>query len=138
MKFEIFYGILAAISWSIYVILLKIALRSLPLKVAIVAMSAGIFLASLLTFLIIKENITNIDIKNLILVFISGILWFLGIFIVNYALKKGLNLSVMAPIYNINTILVVLLAIAILHENVIYWKVILASILVTIAAILIS
>ncbi len=138
MKEEIIYGSIAMLAWSLYVILLKAVLKEAELKLAILFMGLGIFISSILTFLFLKETITNFNIKNAFLAFISGVLWFLGVFAVNYALRKGLNLSIMAPIYNMNTLLVVILSILLFHESVEIWKVILASILVVAAAILLS
>ncbi|HIP90336.1 MAG TPA: hypothetical protein EYH22_02155 [Candidatus Nanopusillus sp.] len=135
---EIILGLLAAISWSLHVILLKAASKSVPLGASNVLMSTGILISALITYLLLcRQEVINFNTIYL-LPFLAGVLWFCGIFVVNYGIKKGLNLSIMAPIYNLNTLLVVLLSLVIFKENVVAWKVIVASILVTIAAILLS
>ncbi len=137
MKEEVLYGFIAAIAWSLYVIVLKAVLKSASLKEVLIFLSLGILISALFFSLLIKGNF-SLNLNEILLSLLAGFLWFLGIFVVNYGLKKGLNLSIMAPIYNINTVLVVLLSLAIFHESVEPWKVIIASILVTIAAIILS
>lgn len=135
---EIILGLLAAVSWSLHVILLKAASKNVPLGISNILMATGILISALVTYLLLyKQGIGNFN-TMYILPFLAGMLWFCGMFAVNYGIKKGLNLSIMAPIYNLNTLFVVLLSLIIFKENVVAWKVITASILVTIAAILLS
>jgi len=137
IKGEIILGLLAAISFTLHAILLK-ASKNIPLGISIVLLSTGILLSALTTYLLLyKQEIANFNLTYL-LPFLSGVLWFCGTFSIYYGIKKGLNLSMMAPIYNLNTLFVVILSLVIFKENVAAWKVITAAILVTIAAILLS
>ena len=135
---EIILGLLAAVSWTLYVIVLKVASKNVPLGISNILLSTGIFISALVMYILLYRGEAISFNISYILPFLAGILWFLGILAVNYGIKKGLNLSIMAPIYNLNTLFVVLLSILIFKENVVAWKVITASILVTIAAILLS
>ena len=137
IKGEIILGLLAAISFTLHAILLK-ASKNIPLGISIVLLSTGILLSALTTYLLLyKQEIANFNLTYL-LPFLSGVLWFCGTFSIYYGIKKDLNLSMMAPIYNLNTLFVVILSLIIFKENVAAWKVITAAILVTIAAILLS
>ena len=139
MKEEIVLGLLAAIFWSVYVVILKIASKKVSLETSDILLAIGILIAVVVITMFYHRGSISFKLSPyLLLPVLAGVMWFLGIFVVNYGIKKGLSLSIMAPIYNMNTLFVALLSIFILKEDVNVYKVIAASILVTLAAIILS
>ena len=137
IKEEIVLGLIAAVFWALYVVLLKIASKHVPFALSNILLAIGILATAIITSLFFWQENISLN-RYSLLIILAGALWFLGIFAVNYGIKKGLNISIMAPIYNLNTLLVVILSLVILKENVEAWRVILASILATAAAIILS
>jgi len=139
MRPEVIYGFISSVAWSLYVIILKFVSKDIPLKIIIPLIGVGVLISSVIGAIILKDGNYYISRSwKLILPIISGAVWMLGLIIVNYGIKKGYNLSVMAPIYNTNTLLVVIMSILLLNESVDVVKVIISAILVTIATIILS
>jgi len=76
-------------------------------------------LSALLIFILITKpefGIESMAFKEFGLIFIIGILFFASILIMYYALVNG-NASLVMPIVNLNTVIIVVLAILILKEK---------------------
>jgi uncharacterized membrane protein len=145
MQTWLVYGILIAFLWGSYAVLTKIATTDKQFGISPVLASlfmlvgiAIVFVAGALTEgkLQIPENKLGIALSIL-----AGILWAIGMFLSIKALAEGADLAKLAPIYNMNTLVAVVLGILLLHElpnSGEMAKVVLGAILIIIGGILVS
>ncbi|MEK6891982.1 MAG: GRP family sugar transporter, partial [Nanoarchaeota archaeon] len=90
--------------------------------------------------LLFKPGI-NFDWKSNGLLFVSGLIWGIGFLAVAIAISQNADIARLAPIYNTNTLITVLLGILILKEvpdatNM--FRVISGAVLIVVGAILVS
>lgn len=138
----IIYGLLASLFFGTNAIVYKYAAvnGSLNPFYASIFYGAGIFLSFLITYLF-KFSAPTTNFKWLGITLFSGILWGLGFIMVAIAISKGTDIARLAPIYNTNTLIAVILGIILLKElpsATAAWKVILGAIFIVIGSILVS
>jgi uncharacterized membrane protein len=145
MQSWLIYGILIAFLWGSYAVVSKIALTDKQFGIspalASLFMLVGIaivFVAGALTEgkLQIPENKTGVALSVL-----AGIIWAIGLFLSIKLLAEGADISRLAPIYNLNTLVAVILGILLLHElpnSGEMAKVVVGAILIIIGGILVS
>lgn len=145
MKIWLIYGLIVAVFWGIYIVFSKIATseKHLGVNPSYVSLFMLIGIATVFIGRIVYEGKVVIPQSKIGILFgiLSGIFWALGMILSLEALKAGADVSKLVPIYNINTLIAVLLGIILLHEipsgeEII--KVIVGTMLITVGAILIS
>lgn len=120
IKKWILFGIIASLAWGMYALLLKLAVspeyyNNAP-YISFLSMSMGIQMISLLVIVRNKDMIRFFKVK-LIIPFVSGVIWAIGMFAVIFALYNlQADVSRLVPLYNTNTIVATLLGIIFLHE----------------------
>ena len=122
METWIIYGLAAAVIYALSAFLAKIvASRGQfylePHTVGLLA-GIGVFSAFLAYYLIQSKAGFALPSNNvsLLLGLGTGILWAFATILVYLALSGGANISQLAPLYNLNTLFVAILAIILLHE----------------------
>lgn len=130
-------GVLPMICFALLNMSLKVVSNELPLGRMLMIIGIGVMLTGAVVHLVSGEagatSITKYDWGAVGL----GVLWGLGMIGLSVALGplKG-NLAQIAPIANANSILTVILAVWILHEKVVLWKVLSGSGLIVLGALL--
>lgn len=116
MEDWILYGVLAALIWGIYVVLLKAATYRLSPSLAFGGMTLGIVVALAVVFPW-KSNGTSFFTSGGHLAFLAGLLWGVGMAFVTRALwLPPTAVSRLTPLYNVNTLVTVTLGILLLQE----------------------
>jgi uncharacterized membrane protein len=121
MENWVVYGLIAALSYSISGLATKLALDKKymglePPAVALLVMAGVVIGYSAFYLLTAGAKIPQITPSAAAVGIAVGFFWALGSIMVYYGLLKGADVSRMAPIYNMNTLLVVLGGIILLHE----------------------
>ncbi|MFH0817986.1 MAG: EamA family transporter [Candidatus Micrarchaeota archaeon] len=120
METWIYYGLVAAIFLGVSGFLIKVAGGKGALEPHIVGLLVALGVMAALGSYYLYESRGNFQLPSNNLAMLaaigSGITFGIGIGIVYNGIKLGANVAQMAPIYNMNTIVTVLLAIIILHE----------------------
>ena len=138
----IVYGLLASLFFGTNAIVYKYAAVNGGLNpfYASVFYGAGIFLSFLIAYLF-KFSIPTTNFKWLGVALFAGVLWGIGFIMVAIAISSGSDIAKLAPIYNTNTLVAVILGIILLKElpsAAAAWKTVLGSIFIVIGAILVS
>lgn len=143
MQSWLVYGLLASLCFGINVIIFKIATtrgNGLNPYLAAFAYGTGGFLLFSIFYLF---NMTefNSNWKGIWLGVLSGAMWALGMVLVALAIAKKADIARLAPIYNTNTLVAVVLGIILLKEipdatNII--KVVAGALMIVIGAVLVS
>jgi len=135
------YAILASLSWGTYIVVNKIAIsKGMNPYFALVLMAIGIAGLFVAVFFINRPSVET-DQTSLILAILAGALWALGQVFAILALVNNAPVSKLAPIYNTNTLVVVILGIILLKElpnAESITKVIIGAILIVVGGILVS
>ena len=120
MRLWLVYALLAMLSWGTYIIVAKIATSSeylgLPPRWSAVLMWSGIGLVFALYWLFGTGGAPDLNPRSLLAGISAGALWALGMVFSLCAIKAGADVARLAPIYNSNTLVAVLLGIILLHE----------------------
>ena len=118
-----FLGIVSAIFWGLYVVVLKFAVNpkylNTPWTMGLVGMSIGILIVSLVSQLYFGRTTPNFQINSLgfWLSILAGVMWALGQAAVSSALRNPeTDASKLVVVYNLNTIIAVLGGIVLLNE----------------------
>ena len=116
MQNWVFYGIVAAICFGINTIIFKIASQkgNLSASYGSLIFGSGIMLAFIVYYL--ARPGFQFEWKSTTLAIISGIIWATGFLAIAIAISKGGEIAKLAPLYNTNTIIAVLLGIILLKE----------------------
>jgi uncharacterized membrane protein len=114
-------GLIAAVAYSISGLATKVALdkKYMGLEATSVALltMVGVVLGFSAFYLIFTgAKVPQMSLSAAAVGVSVGVFWALGSIMVYYGLLKGADVSRMAPIYNMNTLLVVLGGILVLHE----------------------
>ena len=145
MKTWLLYALLATFSWGTYIVVAKIATSSkycgLEPKWSAILMWAGIGTVFVLYWLLSGGDKPSLNLGSLVAGVSSGGLWALGMLFSLCAIKAGADVARLAPIYNSNTLVAVLLGIILLHEvrdasGIL--KVVIGSVLIVIGGILVT
>ncbi len=97
----------------------------------------GILVALFYTFLFgEKKDFAEILDKKFFIGIFAGILWGVAVILIGIAFKKlNANASQIIPIVNANSLITVLLAIFLLKEQVIIWKVLVGTVMIIIGTV---
>ena len=141
MENWIWYGLISAVCFGVNTIVYKMASQKSAFSpyYGFFVFSLGILLVSG-TFLLFKPS-NNFEWKSTSMIFLAGIIWAIGFFAIAFAISKNFEISKLAPIYNTNTIIAVLLGIFLLKEipnSTQIIKVIGGAVLIVLGAILVS
>jgi len=141
MQSWIIYGLVAAFFFALNTILYKIAQQkgNFSSNYGILMFGIGVTIVAV-AFFFLKPSF-QFEWKSSGLAIISGIIWGIGMIAVAIALSQKADVARLAPIYNINTILAVLMGIIFLHEipdATQMFRVIAGAVLIVIGAILVS
>jgi uncharacterized membrane protein len=114
-------GLAAALSYSVSGLATKLALdkryAGLEPTAAAALVAAGVVIAYAAFYLIFAgAKVPQLTLSSAAAGLAVGFFWALGSIMVYYAIMRGADVSRMAPIYNMNTLVVVLGAILLLHE----------------------
>ncbi len=141
METWFFFAILASLSWGSYIIVNKVAMgKGMDPYFAIALMSAGVIGLGAAVFFLAKPSIQS-DPMSITLAVIAGALWALGQLFVVLALSSNAPVAKLAPLYNTNTLVAVVLGIILLKElpsGTATIKVIAGAILIVAGGILVS
>ncbi len=141
MENWIVYGIIAAIFFGINTIILKIAIQKGNLNPAYASLSFGIGIV--ITFLIyyfINPN-WQFEWKSTSIAVFAGVTWAVGMLAVAIAISQKGNVAQLAPVYNTNTIIAVILGIILLKEipdmsQII--RIVIGAVMIVVGAVLVS
>ena len=143
MENWLIYGLIASVCFGVNAIIYKVAAtkgQGLNPYLGGLSIGAGVFLFFLLVFLVKSQKFTP-NWTGITLAIISGVLWAIGMLMIALAVAKKGDISRLAPLYNTNTLIAVLLGILFLKEiptGTAVFKVISGSVLIVIGAILVS
>ena len=137
----IIYGLIAAFFFALNTILYKVAQQkgNFSSNYGIFMFGIGVVIVSVVFFL--SKPSFEFEWKYSSLAIIAGAVWAIGMIMVAIALSQKADVARLAPIYNINTILAVLMGVIFLHEipdATQMFRVIVGAILIVIGAILVS
>jgi|SRR3989338_548019 len=116
MENWIIYGLVASVCFGIQTVIYKYAFQksgSTPYYAAFM-FALGIIL-TYAVFLLFKPGF-SFEWKSGSILFVSGIIWAIGFIAVAIAIAQKADVAKLAPIYNTNTLIAVLLGIMFLHE----------------------
>ena len=120
MKSWLVYALLATVSWGSYIIVAKVATSGkycgLPPKWAAMFMWCGIGVVFMVYFLTAGGDRPHLNLQSTAAGVSAGALWALGMVFSLCAIRVGADVARLAPIYNSNTLVAVLLGMLILHE----------------------
>ena len=143
MQNWIIYGLIASICFGINIVIYKVgATRGQGLNpyLGCLSVGTGVFLLFFLAFMIKSPKFT-LNWTGLTLALIAGAMWALGMLMVALAIAKKGDVSKLAPLYNTNTLIAVLLGIIFLKEipaGSEIMKVVLGAVLIVVGAVLVS
>ena len=137
----IVYGIIAAVCFGVTNVLFKVAQQKGNLSPYYLSFvfGLGVLLVSGL-FLVFNPSF-QFELKSNGLVLAAGIIWTIGMLAVVVALAQKADISRLAPIFNANTLVTVVLGIIFLHEipnTSQMLRVIAGAVLIVIGAVLVS
>jgi len=121
MESWIICGIIASLCWGVYIVFLKIATSSRyhnlhPTRV-FGAMSLGILAVASISFFVMRPNTLTPSLSGVGIAVASGLVWAIGMAFVIYALSNPkISIAKLAPLYNTNTLVAVILGILFLKE----------------------
>ena len=116
MQSWIFYGIVAAICFGVNTIIFKIAIQKGNLNPAYASFAFGIgIFAAFLVYFIAKPSL-QFEWKSTTLAIAAGIIWAIGFLAIAIAISQKGEVARLAPLYNANTIIAVVLGIVLLKE----------------------
>ena len=141
MQSWIVYGLIAAVAFAVNTIIFKIALQKGNFSPYYGSFVFGLGVAFILGIIFLFKPSFDFELKSSMLAFIAGAIWGIGMLAVAIAIAQKADIARLAPVYNTNTLLAVLMGIIFLHEipDVSQmFRVIAGSVLVVIGAILVS
>ena len=115
------YGFIAAVLFGVSAIAMKLAIAkehfNLDSSLVILCMLVGIAIVFAGFYAMDSSRVIPSGVSTgLMVALLSGALWAMGSIILVLALKNGADLSKLAPIYNTNTLIAVVIAIFLLNE----------------------
>lgn len=112
----IVYGIIAAVCFGVQTVVYKYATQKSNISPYYGSFVFAIGIIAILAVLLLFRPGFDFEWESSGLLFISGIIWGLGFIAVAIAISQNADVARLAPIYNTNTLVAVLLGILILHE----------------------
>ena len=141
MENWVVYGLIAAVFFGINTIILKIAIQkgNLNPAYASLAFGAGILITFFIYYIINPG--WQFEWKSTSIAVFAGITWAIGAIALAIAISQKGNIAQLAPIYNTNTIIAVILGIVLLKEipdmsQII--RIIIGAFMIVIGAVLVS
>ena len=118
MQNWLIYGIIASFCFALNTFIYKVAVskgNGLNPYLATLSVGIGVFLFFAIVYFVKLPSFTS-NWTGLTMAVLAGVLWALGFFMVSLAIANKGNITQLAPIYNTNTLIVVLLGIIFLKE----------------------
>lgn len=142
MEQWIIYGLLASLFFGANAVIYKYAAVNGGLNpfYAAVFYGAGIFVSLAIAYLF-KFTTPTLNFKWLGIISFAGVLWGLGFIVVAVAISGGADIAKLAPLYNTNTLIAVILGIVLLKElpsATAAWRVLLGAALIVIGTIVVG
>ena len=141
METWIIFAILASLCWGTYIVLNKIALsKGLNPFFALLIMGIGV-IGLCATVFFLNSPDTAADSGSMVFALVAGALWAVGQLFAILALANKAPVAKLAPIYNTNTLVAVLLGIILLKElptGAGQIKVIIGAVLIVVGGVLVS
>ena len=141
MENWIVYGVIAAIFFGINTVIFKIAIQKGNLNPAYASLAFGV--GTLITFLIyyFANPGWQFEWKSTSIAVFAGVTWAIGMIAIAIAISQKGNIAQLAPIYNTNTIIAVILGIILLKEipdmsQII--RIVIGAVMIVIGAVLVS
>lgn len=137
----IVYGIIASLFFALNTILYKVAAQKGNFSPYYGSFMFGLGVVMIFGLFLLFRPSFAFEWKSSGLALVAGVIWGLGFLAVAAAIAKGSDVARLAPIYNTNTILAVLMAIIFLKEipDVSQmFKVIAGAVLIVIGSVLVS
>lgn len=141
MEDWIFYGIIAAVCFGLNTIIYKIAVQKGNFSPYLGSFIFGLGVIFIFGLFLLFRPSFEFDLKSSVFAAVAGIIWGLGFIAVAVAIAKGSDVARLAPIYNSNTIIAVVLGIILLKEipdASQMFRVIGGAVLIVIGAVLVS
>ena len=141
MQSWIWYGIIAAVCFGVQTIIYKYAAQKGNLSPYYGSFVFALGIVIIFGVFLLFKPSYSFDWKSNGLLFASGLIWGIGFLAVAVAISNNVDVARLAPIYNTNTLIAVLLGILILHEvpdTTQMFRVISGAVLIVIGAILVS
>ncbi len=129
-------GIMAAICWGSYIILLKLGGDEASGEMRLVWMLPGAIIAAALSWLF-GRGASPATISSRLIYISAGAIWGSGMLFAAKAIEHGADVSRLAPLYNTNVLISLILGVIILREP-LSLKTVLGAILVVIGGALVS
>ena len=141
MESWIFYGIIAAICFGVNTIIFKIAMQRGNLNPAYASFIFGIGILITFVFYYFTKPNLQFEWKSTTLAVAAGMIWAIGFLAIAIAISQKGEVAKLAPLYNANTIIAVILGIILLKEvpdmsQMI--RVIIGAVMIVIGAVLVS
>ena len=141
MQSWVFYGIVAAICFGVNTILYKIASQKGNFSPAFGSLVFGIgILIAFLVYFFAKPTL-QFEWKSTTLAIVAGIIWAIGFLAIAIAISQKGEVARLAPLYNANTIIAVILGIVLLKEvpdMSQMWRVVAGAVMIVVGAVLVS
>ncbi|MBD3204228.1 EamA family transporter [Candidatus Woesearchaeota archaeon] len=115
MEQWIILSLLASLCFGISSIAFKLSLKNINPFFGVFLLGIGGFIAAIASFIIKKPEI-SLQPKSIFFGIFGGVLWLTAMIAVTYALANNAKIGKMAPIYNTNTLITVILSILLLKE----------------------
>ena len=141
MENWVFYGMVSAVCFGVNTVLYKYANQKSAFSPYYGSFVFALGVVFVFGILLMFKPSNDFELKTTSLIFIAGTIWAIGFLAIALALSKGFAISKLAPIYNTNTIIAVLLGIFLLKEipnSTQVFKIIGGAILIVAGAILVS
>ncbi|MBS3114178.1 EamA family transporter [Candidatus Woesearchaeota archaeon] len=137
----IVYGIIASVFFALNTILYKVAAQKGNFSPYYGSFMFGLGVVLIFGLFLLFKPSFEFELKSSSLALIAGMIWGLGFLAIAVAIAQKADIARLAPIYNTNTILAVLMAIIFLKEipdvSQVY-RIIAGAVLIVIGAILVS
>jgi len=141
MQSWVVYGLVASVCFGVVTVLFKIAQQKGNLTPYYTSFLFGIGVMIVFGIFFLFNPGYNIQWKSNGIAIAAGILWGIGMLVVAIAISKNVEVARLAPIFNTNTLITVVLGIILLHEipNASQmFRVIAGAVLIVVGAILVS
>ena len=141
MENWIVYGLIAAVFFAVNTIIYKVAQQNGNFSPYYGTFMFGVGVILIFGIFLLINRSFEFEWKSSSLALISGIVWGIGFLAVAIAIAQKADVARLAPIYNTNTLLVVIIGIFFLHElpdKSQMFRVISGAVLIVAGAILVS
>ena len=137
----IVYGLVAAVFFALNTIIYKVAQQKGNFSPYYGTFMFGVGIVLIFGIFLFFNQSFEFEWKSSGLALVSGMVWALGFLAVAVAIAQKADVARLAPIYNTNTLLVVIMGIIFLHElpdKSQMFRVVAGAVLIVIGAILVS